>query len=394
VPELANEFGIGQWQGYAIAARRSWKHVDPETHQHGLGDPEAARGEEARPGLRVQAEGQGAAMADFAQPQSEIAVFRIHNLGCGGTSPLPIGPRPFGDREVHIRTRDKSVLAAKGRRLLLVAAIGTPPTDFVWYSFTVESSDPKEDGSAVVSGRGWMLMPPQQVGGPDFEAFKNSCVSLADQYHIHEVTPDFAEFASLLIGLTSGSGDAYYLRGLGHLKLGLKDKAKADLEEALARKTRFRDEAIEHLMNLEEELAKIRAITEKEQLVTTRLGQERFRENVQNIEKACRISGVADHRFLIASHIKPWRDSNNHERLDGENGLLLTRNIDHLFDQGFISFADDGTLLISPVADKACLRKLGVPVDGPTNVGKFTPKQREYLSFHRQNIFRDTGSEK
>jgi len=39
---------------------------------------------------------------------------------------------------------------------------------------------------------------------------------------------------------------------------------------------------------------------------------------------------------LVASHCKPWRDSTNGERLDGENGLLLTQSIDHLFDRGFI----------------------------------------------------------
>ena len=39
---------------------------------------------------------------------------------------------------------------------------------------------------------------------------------------------------------------------------------------------------------------------------------------------------------LVASHTKPWRDSTNEERLDGENGLLLTPTIDHLFDKGFI----------------------------------------------------------
>jgi transposase len=65
---------------------------------------------------------------------------------------------------------------------------------------------------------------------------------------------------------------------------------------------------------------------------------------------------------LRASHIRPWRDSDNEARLDGENGLLLTPTIDHLFDRGFISFEDDGRLLISPVAHpqswKAYVRRL------------------------------------
>ena len=47
---------------------------------------------------------------------------------------------------------------------------------------------------------------------------------------------------------------------------------------------------------------------------------------------------------LLASHCKPWRDASNEERLDGENGLLLTPSIDHLFGRGFIAFEDTGAL--------------------------------------------------
>ena len=55
------------------------------------------------------------------------------------------------------------------------------------------------------------------------------------------------------------------------------------------------------------------------------------------IEKRCRLTQVENPAHLRASHCKPWRDSNNDERLHGENGLLLTPSIDHLFDRGFIS---------------------------------------------------------
>jgi hypothetical protein len=134
-------------------------------------------------------------------------------------------------------------------------------------------------------------------------------------------------------------------------------------------------------------------VTEKEQLVKARRGQGLFRENVQVFEKGCRVSGVTDPLFLIASHIKPWRVANNKERLDGENGLLLSPNIDFLFDRGFISFDDGATLLISPVADKVSLRQMGVPIDSPMQVGSFTPKQRMYLEFHRRNVFLETGRE-
>jgi hypothetical protein len=100
---------------------------------------------------------------------------------------------------------------------------------------------------------------------------------------------------------------------------------------------------------------------------------------------------VSNSQFLIASHIKPWRVSTNAERLDGENGLLLSPNIDFLFDRGFISFADDGALLISPSADKECLRRMGVPIETPFNVGGFSAKQRNYLLHHRRNVFLEAG---
>src|SRR2546425_8113392 len=89
---------------------------------------------------------------------------------------------------------------------------------------------------------------------------------------------------------------------------------------------------------------------------------------------------------LRASHCKPWRDSSNDERLNGENGLLLTPSIDHLFDRGFISFEDAGTLIVSPVAHKPSLNRMGVETDHVVNVGSFTEGQRPFLDYHRNAV--------
>jgi hypothetical protein len=70
--------------------------------------------------------------------------------------------------------------------------------------------------------------------------------------------------------------------------------------------------------------------TSRTAIIQARRGQGLFRESVRNIERACRITRVDRAVHLVASHIQPWRDSNNEERLDGENGLLLTPTIDHL----------------------------------------------------------------
>lgn len=50
---------------------------------------------------------------------------------------------------------------------------------------------------------------------------------------------------------------------------------------------------------------------------------------------------------MTAIHIKPWVESNSKEKLDTENGFLLCSNHDKLFDGGWISFNDDGTIIIS-----------------------------------------------
>ena len=79
--------------------------------------------------------------------------------------------------------------------------------------------------------------------------------------------------------------------------------------------------------------------TERVAMTKARRGQGVFRDNVMRIERRCRITGVERPEHLVASHCKPWRDcTDSHERLDGENGLLLTPTIDHLFDRGFVSF--------------------------------------------------------
>lgn len=128
--------------------------------------------------------------------------------------------------------------------------------------------------------------------------------------------------------------------------------------------------------------------TTRDALVKARRGQGRFRRNLEELEPGCRITGVCDRRFLRASHIKPWRlCSSASERLDGHNGLLLAPNIDLLFDQGYVSFQDDGRLLVSERVSREELQRLGVPVDAAVTAGRFSPQQQAYLKFHRENVY-------
>lgn len=126
--------------------------------------------------------------------------------------------------------------------------------------------------------------------------------------------------------------------------------------------------------------------TEREAIVMARRGQGLFKQRVLHVEKSCRVTGVDRIEHLRASHCKPWRDATNEERLDGDNGLLLTPNVDHLFDRGFLGFDDNGDILVSPVAHPESLARMGIDAARSANVGTFSSGQRKYLAFHREYV--------
>ncbi len=126
--------------------------------------------------------------------------------------------------------------------------------------------------------------------------------------------------------------------------------------------------------------------TMREDLVQSRRGQGKFRKAVLTFERHCRVTRVQNPDHLIASHIKPWRESDDSERLCAGNGLMLTPSIDHLFDRGFISFEDSGDLIVSPRADADSMVKMGVDIDAMPNVGRFNSDQKHFLDYHRTAI--------
>ena len=89
--------------------------------------------------------------------------------------------------------------------------------------------------------------------------------------------------------------------------------------------------------------------TQKSQLIKARRGQGVFRPRVCLIEKKCRITGVSAPQHLRASHIKPWRFSSPNEKLDRNNGLLLSPHIDHLFDHGTLASKQTGHCCYLPI---------------------------------------------
>ena len=142
----------------------------------------------------------------------------------------------------------------------------------------------------------------------------------------------------------------------------------------------------EYEINLEIESRKIEGDLEKVQLTKSRRGQGIFKANVRLVEKSCRVTGVSNIKHLRASHIKPWSISNNEEKLDGHNGLLLSPHVDHLFDRGYISFTDSGAVLISGELNLIVLDQWAI--SSKRNVGPFKEMQAKYLEFHRDVVFK------
>jgi putative restriction endonuclease len=157
---------------------------------------------------------------------------------------------------------------------------------------------------------------------------------------------------------------------------GQLEKAMERLEQDLG--PELADEAVEETIHQRTDIGP----REKARLVSARRGQGIYRDNLEQIEKRCRVTGIADGRYLQASHIKPWCKSDDREKIDGYNGLLLAPHVDLLFDRGWISFSDDGKLLLSETLDLKVLGAWGIPKD--LNVGQFRSEQCQYLAWHRE----------
>tara|TARA_R110001599_G_scaffold24835_3_gene89343 strand:- start:139744 stop:140451 length:708 start_codon:yes stop_codon:yes gene_type:complete len=136
----------------------------------------------------------------------------------------------------------------------------------------------------------------------------------------------------------------------------------------------------------EEDIKKIKSDssaseTEKEALVKSRSGQGAFRKNLLDFWDGCAATGYRAPKLLVASHIKPWRSSDNEERLDPFNGLLLIPNLDKAFDKGFISFKSSGEIILSELLQEP--QKLGI--NNQMKI-KVTEAHLLYMEYHRDVV--------
>ncbi|HUD43162.1 MAG TPA: HNH endonuclease [Dokdonella sp.] len=125
--------------------------------------------------------------------------------------------------------------------------------------------------------------------------------------------------------------------------------------------------------------------TTRAALVDARLGQGRFRrELLRRWNGACAVTGCRVGAVLRASHCKPWSRSEDYERLDSNNGLILSANLDALFDAGLISFGETGKMLVSDVLSTREQDDLGLPARLLRNPNA---KLAAYLRYHRDHVF-------
>ena len=120
--------------------------------------------------------------------------------------------------------------------------------------------------------------------------------------------------------------------------------------------------------------------TSRQQLVDARLGQGQYRQELEKIfQGRCAVTGLGVRQLLRASHILAWKDASDAQRVDPNNGLLLSANLDALFDQHLITFDRRGRLRIS-----RSIASTDLPLMGPMQdlSSKPTPKQWNYLRLH------------
>jgi hypothetical protein len=125
-----------------------------------------------------------------------------------------------------------------------------------------------------------------------------------------------------------------------------------------------------------------REITTKSRGIAQRL----FRGNLLRLwQGACAVTSVQEPRALRSSHIKPWSSSDTQEKVDHFNGLLLIPNLDVLFNEGLITFRDNGQMLVSSDWDEVDQRRMHITRD--LHLRTVHPESRHYLEFHRDVVF-------
>ncbi|WP_317854562.1 HNH endonuclease [Chakrabartyella piscis] len=160
------------------------------------------------------------------------------------------------------------------------------------------------------------------------------------------------------------------------------EKGKRMYSNSLKQYRYFVADFVEEVDGMDENL-----FTEKMSLTKLRIGQSAYRNGLmEKYNGECVVSGINHSKLLIASHIKPWSVCENSERIDIENGLLLSANMDKLFDCGLITFKSTGQLIISSFVGIENIDRLHISNNIYVDL-KSSKQLLNYLEYHRDVLF-------
>ena len=173
----------------------------------------------------------------------------------------------------------------------------------------------------------------------------------------------------------------FSIEGMGHSNIWYgNDEVDEKVSEYV---TQYDSEYKNRIISIENEKNLIGE--EKAAIVKIRINQDQFRKGLlKKYNNKCCLCGVDNQTLLLASHIKPWAKSDEHEKLDLNNGLLLCPNHDRLFDKGYISFDESGSILISESLSENSKIFMNIHDNMKIDI---SADNREYIRYHRENIF-------
>ena len=138
------------------------------------------------------------------------------------------------------------------------------------------------------------------------------------------------------------------------------------------------------------------SITEKKHQTRKNVGRQgadMYRKKVIEHMPQCPFTKITDEKLLIASHIKPYsvciKEGREDQAVDHLNGLTLTPTYDKLFDQGYITFKNNGDLICGTLLSAYTWERLNINPNAKNNLRIYPENRESYLDYHRRYVFQD-----
>ena len=165
-------------------------------------------------------------------------------------------------------------------------------------------------------------------------------------------------------------------------------KLFADFEEMEKRKAFIENYGTVKQSEEEKEEQEKKAEEKKAAVRYGREGQDEYRKKLLAECPFCPITMINEESLLIASHIKPWAVSDSKERIDPNNGFILSPLYDKLFDRGYITFSDDKRVNISNWLSRQDKERIGIKQNQMFQFLPMNNARIQYLEYHRSTVFK------